>query len=251
MKQYFPALFKRRAFHSFKDVGGTVISQDELDDIERVYPSFKPLYKDIETAIRIVPTKDASYKSEAEYCILIYSEKKDNYLMNVGYIGEQLDLYLVSKNIGTLWFGFGRTKDKKYNGLDFVIMIAICKVEDESLFRKDMSEAKRKPIKDIWKGETLDVAEIARFAPSACNTQPWFVENVDNVLTVYRYRNPRSRGIVQIFTARYYNRIDIGIFLCVLEVCFAEKGIKFTRELFLDLGDKKTEYSKVCSYKLI
>ncbi|HHT67046.1 MAG TPA: nitroreductase, partial [Erysipelotrichaceae bacterium] len=100
MKQYFPALFKRRAFHSFKDVGGTVISQDELDDIERVYPSFKPLYKDIETAIRIVPTKDASYKSEAEYCILIYSEKKDNYLMNVGYIGEQLDLYLVSKNIG-------------------------------------------------------------------------------------------------------------------------------------------------------
>ena len=44
---------------------------------------------------------------------LLYSEKKDNYLQNIGYIGEQLDLYLVSKNIGTLWFGIGKVKEKQ------------------------------------------------------------------------------------------------------------------------------------------
>ena len=40
-----------------------------------------------------------------EYCHilvdtkLLYSEKKDNYLQNIGYLGEQLDLYLTSLNI--------------------------------------------------------------------------------------------------------------------------------------------------------
>ena len=29
-------------------------------------------------------------KRGEEYCILLYSEKKDNYLQNIGYIGEQL-----------------------------------------------------------------------------------------------------------------------------------------------------------------
>ena len=40
---------------------------------------------DIRTAIRIVPAAKVNFKRDAEYCILIYSEKKDNYLMNAGY----------------------------------------------------------------------------------------------------------------------------------------------------------------------
>ena len=35
-------------------------------------------------------------------------------------------------------------------------------------------------------GETLGVAEIARFAPSACNSQPWYVKNEGGALTVFR-----------------------------------------------------------------
>ena len=38
---------------------------------------------------------------------MFYSENKDNYLTN-GYLGEILDLYLVSQNIGTLWYGLGK-----------------------------------------------------------------------------------------------------------------------------------------------
>ena len=30
-----------------------------------------------------------------------------------GYIGEQIDLSLTALNIGTLWYGFGKTKEKK------------------------------------------------------------------------------------------------------------------------------------------
>lgn len=85
-------------------------------------------------------------KRRQEYCILLYSEKKDNYLQNIGYIGEQLDLYLVSKNVGTLWFGIGRPEEKQHDGLDFVIMIAIAKIDSETKFRKDMYKSRRKEL---------------------------------------------------------------------------------------------------------
>ena len=102
---------------------------------------------------------------DAEYCILLYSENRDNYLTNIGYLGEQLDLFLVSRDIGTLWFGIGRPDEPAWNGLEFVIMIAIRKIADASLFRKDMFAAKRKSLSEIWSGDTLGIAEIARFAP--------------------------------------------------------------------------------------
>ncbi|HHW94878.1 MAG TPA: nitroreductase [Mogibacterium sp.] len=248
---YYPAIFKRKSFHLFRNVGSAEITKEELDGIQAAYDSCERLYTDIRTAIRIVPAKKVSFRPDAEYCILIYSEKKDNYLMNAGYIGEQLDLHLVSNNIGSLWFGIGKPDKKTCDGLDFVIMIAIRKIEDESLFRNDMFRAKRKPLEETWEGDTLGVAEIARFSPSACNSQPWFVRNDGNSITVFRYRQSGiQRMLPAAVIAKYFNRIDIGIYLCILEICMAEKKIEFTRELHIDTGDDKTEYSKVAVYKL-
>lgn len=224
-----------------------------MADIKEAYASFDKLYPEIRTDIRIVPAAKVNFRRDAEYCILIYSEKTDNYLMNAGYIGEQLDLYLVSQNIGTLWFGIGKPDEPCYNGLDYVIMIAVHKIGDTSLFRKDMFKAKRKPLEEMWSGDTLGVAEIARFAPSACNTQPWFVKNNGNHLHVYRYKKPGKRGIMPAKAVDYYNRIDIGIFLCILELCFSEQNIKTTRKLFIDSGSNHSDgngYSSVATYQL-
>ena len=171
-RNLYPMIFKRKSFHLFRGVGSEKIAPDELKEIEEAYAGFEPLDADIRTAIRIVPAKQVAFKRDAEYCILIYSEKKDNYLMNAGYLGEQLDLYLVSRNIGTLWFGIGRPDIAACDGLDFVIMIAVRKISDETKYRRDMFRSKRKPLEETWEGDTLGVAEIARFAPSACNSQP-------------------------------------------------------------------------------
>ncbi len=244
----YPMIFKRKSFHLFRKVGSEHIETSELSALKEAYDSFEKLYPDIKTAIRIVPASKVNFKRDAEYCILIYSEKKDNYLMNAGYIGEQMDLYLVSHNIGTLWFGIGKPDEQTYEGLDYVIMIAVHKISDESLYRKDMFKAKRKPLAEIWKGETLKVAEIARFSPSACNTQPWFVLNKGNELEVNRYKKAGKRGIMPAKAVEYFNRIDIGIFLCILEICMAEQNISAKRELFIDAGDN--EYSLVARYLL-
>lgn len=186
-------IFKRKSFHLFRNIGNEHITEEELKDIEEEFNKLKPLVAGINVKVKIV---------------------KDNYLQNIGYLGEQLDLYLVSKNIGTLWFGIGKPEEKRYEGLDFVIMIAIAKIDSEDKFRKDMFKSKRKNLEEIWNGDYyLDIANIVRFAPSACNTQPWVVDSSKNELKVYRYRKEGKRGIMPIDMVKYYNQIDIGIFL--------------------------------------
>ena len=156
-------------------------------------------------------------------------------MQNIGYIGEQLDLYLVSKNIGTLWFGIGRVNENQLDGLDFVIMIAIAKVDSEDKFRKDMYKSKRKEIQEIWNGNSyLNIANIVRFAPSACNTQPWFVESSLKEIKVYRYRKSGKRGIMPSNMVTYYNQIDIGIFLCFIELCLNKNNITYERTIYIE-----------------
>lgn len=249
MKAYYDMLFKRRSFHLFRGIGTDRITPDELAEIGKVYPSLKTLDPQIRTAIRTVPAEQVRFKRDAEYCILIYSEKKDNYLMNAGYIGEQLDLYLTRMNIGTLWFGIGKPDIPEYDGLSYVIMIAIHKVNDETKFRKDMYKAKRKPLNEIWTGDDPGIAEVSRFAPSACNSQPWSVKNENGVLSVSRYRKPGRIGIMPAASVSYFNRIDIGIFLCFLEICMDYRGIAFKRTLYTDDGADR-EYTLSARYEL-
>ena len=132
---FYNMIFKRKSFHIFRNVEGE-ITEEELKTIEEKYKDFSPLYENIKTEIRIVPSEKTTCKRGQDYCILLYSEQKDGFLPNIGYLGEQLDLLLASMNIGALWFGIGKTEEKNENGLDYVIMFATKKVNDEKKFRK-------------------------------------------------------------------------------------------------------------------
>ena len=241
-------IFKRKSFHLFRNIGNEKITKEELEDIENEINNLKPLVPDIKSKIKIV--KDTGCHRGQEYCILFYSEKKDNYLQNIGYLGEQFDLYLVSKNIGTLWFGIGKPEEKQLDGLDYVIMMAISKVDTIDKFRKDMYKSKRKELSEIWEGNNyLDIANIVRFAPSACNTQPWRVLSSDNELKVYRYRKAGKRGIMPKDKVIYYNQIDIGIFLCFLELCLDNNNLSYKRELYVE-ENHDNENNLVAKYKV-
>ena len=245
---YYQQIFKRKSFHLFKDI--ETVSDEELQKIEEFIKTVKPLDDSIKTDFRIVKESDTTCKRGAQYCIEFYSEEKGNYLRNIGYIGEQIDLYLTSLNIGTLWFGIGKPDEKSINGLNYVIMIAFAKMPEDA-FRKDMFKSKRKSLEEIWSGELIDgVSDIVRFAPSACNTQPWFVENKDNELLVYRYKKPGKRGIMPVDKVRYYNHIDIGIFLFILETCLDNKGYKFSATQIYEDESDETEMVQVARYNI-
>ncbi|MBE6113461.1 MAG: nitroreductase [Erysipelotrichaceae bacterium] len=246
-------IFKRKSFHLFKDLKTKElykekyqITPEELEEIQTVFSTFKPLIEDIKVEIRIVENELTTCSRGQEYCILVYSEKKSNYLQNIGFLCEQLDLYLASQDIGALWFGIGKTEESIYHGLDFVTMIAIGKVPSNK-FRVDMFKAKRKLLEEIWQGDQyLDIANIVRFAPSSCNTQPWFVKEEENRLLVYRYQKPGKRGIMPIEKVTYQNLLDIGIFILFLCVCLEHSGIKYSLEVKDDHDQNKEEMTLSC-----
>lgn len=247
-RDFYPTIFKRKSFHVFLGCGSEKMTAEDIRGIEAAYAAAEPLCPDIRTAIRIVPHTEAALKRDAEYYVLLYSERKPNYLHNAGYLGEQLDLYMQEHNLACVWYGLGKPDLDTYEGLPFVIMFALRKVSDPQKYRKDMFKATRKPLEDIWTGDTLGIAEVARFAPSACNSQPWKAEVSDGVLTVARVKKPGKIGLLTPKAAFYFNRIDMGIFLCFLEICMAEKGISAARELFPDEED--AEFAKVAEYRL-
>lgn len=228
-KELYSQIFRRKSYHIFRERSEEAISQAELDDILNAYKSFDRL-NDIKTEIKIEKDNAGINIRNSEYVIKIFSEKKDGYLQNVGYLGEQLDLYLFSKNIGALWFGIAKSNEV-YNGLDYVILIAIAKVNS---YRKDMFKAKRKELNEIWSGDDLGIGNIVRFAPSACNSQPWFVENKDNKLYVYRKSKSGKVGIMPKNASLYYNQIDIGIFMCFLDLCLMHENINYEKEIVKD-----------------
>lgn len=247
----YPMIFKRKSFHTYANkvfnTGNLKLSKDELEDIKETYRHLVPLYPDIKTEIVIRKEKDSLCHRGNEYTIYFYSEDKDNYLSNIGYLGEQFDLYLTSKNIGTLWYGLGKEKGE-YEGLRFVIMMGIRKVNEDT-FRKDMYKSKRKALEDIWKLDVYrQIGDIVRFAPSACNSQPWEVRGNPNELEIYRYRYPGRVSLMNMETAFYFNRIDIGIFICFLELVLSHNNIEFDRTLFVDNIDQ--EYSLFARYEL-
>ena len=247
MIDYYKEISRRKSFHFFKD--GLETLDEDLLVIKSFIKTIVPLYPDIKTEIVITRENETTCHRGADYCILFYSENKGDYLRNIGYIGEQIDLFLASIDIGALWFGIGRPIEKRNNGLEYIIMMAIKRMPKDS-FRKDMYKSKRKPIEEIWDGDPLNVANLVRFAPSACNTQPWFVNNKGNILSIYRYKKPGKRGIMPADKVIYYNKIDIGIFLFILETCLNNKGVSYKRKLFTDLSSEDVEKTLSARYSL-
>lgn len=78
MEQFlYPMIFKRKSFHLFKDTGH--ISDGELAQIEEAVRTFQTLIPEIKVEMKIKPAKDTTCGRGQEYCVLLYSEKKDGY----------------------------------------------------------------------------------------------------------------------------------------------------------------------------
>lgn len=234
MKELLSSVYKRKSMRSYSD---EKLTAEELAKVKDYLQQLKPLCEDIKVEYEIVPCKDTNCKFNAEYCLLVYSEEKNLWLANIGYMLEQWDLYLTSLNIGVCWYGMGKVEEDKRNGLSYGIMLSFGK-NNESDFRTDMSEFKRKDVKDFWKDiSDSKLGEIVRLAPSAVNSQPWKVEQNGNELKIYRAKGntPVLSGIL----FKHWNKVDIGIFLCFLDVALESEGYAFTRQLHPDADNKK------------
>ena len=237
MKGLLNAVYKRKSARKYSEAKLTL---EQLDQIKNYLQQAKPLIKDIKVEYEIVPCKDTNCKFNAEYCLIVYSEEANLWLANIGYILEQWDLYLASLNIGVCWYGMGKVDETEKNGLKYGIMLSFGKC-DEADFRTDESQFNRKKLSEIWHtdGEIDNrVGEVARLAPSAVNSQPWKVEQQGNTLKVYRVKG--KTPVLSNVLFKHWNKVDIGIFLCFVEIALDSYGYTFVRELHADTNNKNS-----------
>jgi nitroreductase len=205
------AIFRRKSIRKY-DL--TPLPVDTLEMLQNFVSSVKPL--DEEISYKFVYLGSAEVKNllpiKAPHYICLYSEIQGNYLMNAGFLMQQIDLFLSANNFASCWLGMAKpTKEvpKVINGFEFVIMLAFGNTT-EPIHRTSISEFKRKELSQITSiTGAEDLLEPVRLAPSSSNTQPWFFSGDRDVVTV-------SRQKLNLLKATFYgkmNQIDIGIAL--------------------------------------
>ncbi|MCH5159401.1 MAG: nitroreductase [Clostridiales bacterium] len=252
MKELLNAVYKRKSMRKYSGR----LTEQELAQVKDYLQQLKPLCPEIKVEFEVVPCKDTNCKFNGEYCLIVYSQEGNLWLANIGYMLEQWDLYLATLNIGVCWYGMGKVDENEKNGLKYGIMLCFGKCGEED-FRKDVGEFNRKDTDDFWAIGDSDndgllfgkVGQIVRLAPSACNSQPWQVEQDGNSLRVYRVKGntPVLSGIL----FKHWNKVDIGIFLTFLEVALESEGYTFTRELHSDTDSKKRVLTATYSLNVV
>ena len=217
-------IFKRKSIRKYKL---TPLDDVALEEISEYLNSLKPIYGDIKTELKIISSDYVKKRmmKEAPYYIAVFSEVKEGYLTNIGYMLQQVDLFLSANGLGSCWQGIPAPIKELLGSskLDFVIFIAFGKPKDpKSLHRSSVSEFKRKTLGEITDIVGADeLLEAARIAPSATNSQPWFFTGDKNLIHAYSV----EPGFIKRFTKKYIP-IDVGIAICHLQIAAEHFGKK-------------------------
>ncbi|HZK70470.1 MAG TPA: nitroreductase family protein [Clostridia bacterium] len=226
LKELYDFIYKRKSVRQYKMEGLTL---EALMEIEDFIKNIIPLHKEIRVHYKIVPETKNLLPVKAPHYLLIYSEEIVGYLINVGFMFQQLDLFLSSKGLGACWLGMAKPKDKIDDKNDFVIAIGFGEALNSPY--RELSGFKRKPAEEVYKG-TDERLEAARLAPSASNSQNWFFEEQDGAIHVYQ----KTINAFQNMLYGKMNQIDIGIALCYIYIAGLNRELKF--EFITDTNHK-------------
>lgn len=232
----FDAIFSRKSIRHFKNVK---LEWEVIEDILEYANQLPMLIEGIAVEFKLVSNIEEKqgfgtpFHVKAPYYLCISSEDKEDYLLNAGYLMQQIDLYLATKGLGACYSvispGRGLKSTMKYN---FVIALAFG-MTSSTLYRES-SEAKRLSESElvVYKEEvTPDIKQVlnaARLAPSMYNSQPWRFVVYRNRIHVFAKKN---LFVAKVFD--YNKMIDMGIMLSNL--------LLSAEELWVDVSLSKSE----------
>lgn len=200
-------IYHRKSCRSFT---GKPVDAEEIEKILSL--EMKPLYPEIKVRMDIVSRNNVKCICPwtTPQLITVYSEETEGYLENIGFLFQQMELYLQTLGLGVCWLGMGRMNPKttaeEVEGMKFVIMLSFGIPKGNQL-RHDIKSFKRRSLEQI--ADRADPRlEPARLAPSAVNSQPWFFSHEGDTIHVY--------------CAKKGSRLNIGIALAHLYVANEE-----------------------------
>ena len=212
-----------------------------LDAVRAEINKVKPLYPDINFSVEIVSKSKGLFGIKAPHYLIFTSDEKDGYLENIGFIGQQLDLYFSVNGFGSCWLGASKSGEKLKSDLPHVIALAFGKPAEP--LHRELSAFKRKPLSAISEGDSAfspdgenDPAgrrtlhpvpdpriEAARLAPSAMNMQNWFFIANNGKIHCYRKKLNPLLGLIYDKMVR----VDMGIAIC--HIATESEGFSFVK----------------------
>ena len=219
----YETIFKRKSVRKYNP---TPLADDVLQDFLAYIESRTPIFEGIKVEFKLVPgsmIKNFLMPIKAPHYLLVFSENKEGYLTNAGYLLQQLDLYFSANGIGSCWVGMAKPSKELVasSTLHFVIGMAFGTPQD-ALHRQSEDEFKRKSLEKITNIEGMEeVFEAVRLAPSATNSQPWYFTASEGYIHAYCVKP----GFIKAMFYAEMNKIDIGIAISHLQLATG-KGIK-------------------------
>ena len=237
----FEAIFSRKSIRHFQQekVDWNIIAEilDYADNLPMLMEGISVEFK-LVSNIEKKQGFHGPLSAKAPYYICISSEEKEDYLINAGYLMQQLNLYITSKGLATCFIGSTTTPGhslKSTMKYEYVTALAFGKTT-ESLYRNS-SEAKRLSEKEVvvYKEEvTPDIRQIltaARLAPSIFNSQPWRFVVYRNRIHIFTKKNSLLSTILD-----FNKMIDMGIMMANLLLA--------AEELWVDVSLSKSDSIK-------
>jgi nitroreductase len=219
----YEAIFKRKSVRNYDPAP---IDQNLLKQISDNLDSLKPMLTGIKTEFRLILPNQVTRKlnNNAPYYIAAFSEAKDAYKVNVGYMLQQMDLYFSAIGLGSCWLGIPQPIKEvtESSDLQFIILMSFGNSK-ETLYRTSAAEFKRHSLSDITNIENAaELLEPARLAPSAVNLQNWYFTGNKNSIHAYSAKSSFLRTIV----GGSYYPVNMGIALCHLQLAVEHYGGK-------------------------
>jgi hypothetical protein len=239
----YQTIFKRKSIRKYETA---TLDRGTMETVLSQIASLRPMLPGIRTEIRMLKSEDVKgmFKADAPHYLAIYSEEKEGYLANAGFMLQQLDLFFSASGIGCCWLGGSKPTKKAETvpGLEFVIILAFGK-PTEALQRSSVTEFKRRPLSEISDIKGLDdLMEPVRLAPSGVNNQSWYYRGDASRIDAYYAKSMITDDM---------NQINVGIGLCHLWLSAVHQ--KRTVDMLIEKpGDDRTPkgYRYVVSAKL-
>ncbi len=256
------AIYHRKSVRDYSSKG---LPKNEFATIEERIEDLSPLYEDIEWEIlvaedgqRVQETfsglKSKLAKVDAPHYLVGTSQAVEGHLINMGYILEDLVLYLADKGWGTCWLGAGFDEnllEEIYNlEYDLIILVAFGdSAEGKKNLRDDPKEANRKPLNELIINDVEElnkpwkkIISAVKLAPSALNSQPWRFYFNDRGMHLFIENKGVFKSLIRkIGDLDKLNRIDTGIALKHLEIAADNYSLDIEFE-DLDMKKEGMEY---------
>ncbi len=203
------------------------LEQKILDNILNFADHLEMLSEEQKVRYEIINNLDGKHNpaenligGKAPYYFLFYAKRTEDYLLNAGYMLEQIVLYMTTKNLGTCYLGM--KKFKSTDELEPIIAVAFGKSKKD-FYGEEHMKVVRKSLSELCcfktaiSEEVKEIVKAGRMAPSAINGQPWRFVVYENRIHVFcRKENLLSKSMKKL------QGVDMGIVLAHLTLAAEE-----------------------------